>query len=144
MWLVFWSAIILLILLASPRSALIWTLIFGALLETVSPYPVFVYFAALIMAFFILRIFVRNVISHRTLWGAALTATFGSALLHALLFVFAWLGQQISAGWAPALQLAYFSYLIQNTLTVVLLVTFVFFIAQRFSPKVRGVLIEPH
>ena len=144
MWLVFWSAIILLILLASPRSALIWTLIFGALLETVSPYPIFVYFTALVMAFFVLRIFVRNVISHRTLWGAALTALLGTVLFRLLLLILAWLGQRISAGWAPTLELAYFSYLTRSTLIVLLLVTLVFFIAQRFSPQVRGVLIEPH
>lgn len=141
--LVLWTINILLLLLASPRVAFLFTLIAGLVLETISPFPTGTYFAAILTAFLILRILVRNVVSHRTLWGALITAVTGVILLQILLFVFAWLGSRISSGWVPTLHQGYWTFLFWRTAMTALLTATVILIAKQLSPQIRGVLIEP-
>lgn len=143
MALILWTISILLLLLASPRVALVFTLIAGFVLEALSPYPPFTYLLAILAAFIILRIFVRNVVSHRTLWGGLITAVVGTILLQTLLFVFAWFSSRIASGWVPILYLQYWPFLFWRTIITTILVSVAILIFQQLSPKIRGVLIEP-
>lgn len=140
---IIWIVSILLLLLASPRTAFIFAIFAGLVLETVSPYPPFAYLLAILTAFGILRIFVRNVVSHRTLGGGLIIAASGTILWQLLLFVFAWLGSRISAGWVPTLHQGYWSFLFWRTAITAFLVAAIILITKQLSPKIRGVLIEP-
>lgn len=136
------ASVLLLVLISNQRNALLWVIVLGLVLETFSPFPIFTYFIALLCTFILLRVFVKSFVSNQTFFGALTASAFGVFIFEAGIYAFSRLGVLLSAGWVPTISYVYFQFILTRLVLTTLLVVVVFLFLQRFSPKIRGVMIS--
>lgn len=132
-------SILVLIFLTTKGTVMLWTIVVGAVMELVSPYPAFTYFFALLCALGLLRICMRYYFSHRTVISAAVAGTIGNGVFALGLQGLSRLGAKISAGWVPALDWTFARGFFAQTLFVALATAALLAIIWRISPSLRGV-----
>lgn len=134
-------SILLAVLLFSRKTLYTWMFIVGFFGESISPFPPFVYLAAILVTVWGADVFVRYFVSKRTFLGAGLTGVVGTLLFEISIYIFAKLGSGAGIGWIPVLDYSYFISIGGRMIATVTLLGVLFFILQRFSPSVRGTIL---
>lgn len=136
-------SVILVLLFAPWRYALLWVSIVGILTELHSPFVPLTFFAALLVTALLTRRFLVSIVTHRTLLGVLAAGFFSTTLFELLLWLFARVGAAVAEGWVPYIDRSFVFFVIGRVLWTTMLLALLFLITQRFSPKVRGVIVQP-
>lgn len=135
--------VILITLTANKQTALLWALITGIIMEIFSPFPMLAYFAAILIVFVILRIFINSYMSNCTLFGVMASSSLGVLCFEIILKMIAHFSAFINpGGWIPVINQTYFWFLASRLSYNTLLVLLLFSILRQFSTQVRGVVIH--
>lgn len=130
-----------LLMLQGPKGGFFWATIAGLLYETVSPFPPFVFLAALFSALSICAFILGKYVSHRTFFGAVVIGAIGGTLYELFTFLFSRVGKMLGDGWAPVFDAHYIKFVFIRALASALALGLLTLVAKRASPGIRGVMI---
>lgn len=136
------ASIVLGTLILRRSVGLIWTLLLGILMETISPFPPLAYLAATLLTFGFLRILIINAVSRYTIFGVVASGLSAVLIFEVSIYLFALLGSAVASGWIPVLTRAYLTFVAIRMISTALVVTVIFTGIRRFSPWLRGIAIR--
>lgn len=113
----------------------------GLFFETITPFPMFAYTTAGIVAILFANVCLNKYITRRAALGAAIVGASASAVFEVALYGFSNLYAAWSPGWLSLLNADYFNFVFWRIGASFLAMFFIFLLARRLSPHFRGVAI---
>lgn len=126
---------------ASPSTSFFWAFGVGLAYAQVSPVSPLAYLLVFAAAYACMRAITGRYVSHRSFAGVIGVSCAGVFLFEALFYVAVKLSGSAHAFWAPEVNWFYVRFVLYRAIATAAATGIIYFLLQRFSPRLRGVLI---
>lgn len=120
--------------------ALLWSATAGLIFETVSPFPSYVFVAALLLSLTLTYYFLRHYLTHRTLLGIFVGSFLGVVVFEGLLLLLGKAVRVIAYGITPNMDGLYLGFVVSRVIWSTVLLTAVYRMVRSTNVKV-GIMV---